>query len=318
MPDILPVSLVVTTFNEEATVAAFIASLAASTTLPAELVVCDAGSTDRTVELFRAAALPGVRTEVFVEAGANIAAGRNRAVVRSTQEIIATTDLGCTIDADWLARITEPLLCDPAIDVVSGGYREVGRTRFERMAAASSIAVTALDAASFLPSSRSFALRRAAFDAVGGYPEELSFAGEDTALCLRLRERGFRFEPRFDAFVTWHPRATLGAFLRQHLLYGIGDGESRMRDSFFHRVLVKWTLVVGVVVACVVAAWLLRCVALLAVPAIGAAAYYGYLAPKYRWRDRPLAERVGGFLLVAVKEWALAAGWLRARIGGTR
>lgn len=318
MPDILPVSLIVTTLNEEATVAAFLASLAASTALPAELVVCDAGSTDRTVALFGAAALPGVRTEVFVEAGASIAAGRNRAVARSTHQIIVTTDLGCTIDADWLARITEPMLRDPAIDIVSGGYREVGRTRFERMAAASSIPVTALDAASFLPSSRSFALRRAAFDAVGGYPEELSFAGEDTVLCLRLRERGFRFVPRFDALVTWHPRATFGAFLRQHLLYGIGDGESRMRDGFHHRVLMKWTLVLGVVIASVVAAWLLRCGALLAVPVAGATAYYGYLAPKYRWRERPVAERVGGFLLVAAKEWALAAGWLRARMGGTR
>jgi len=46
-------------------------------------------------------------------------------------------------------------------------------------------------------------LRRAAFDAVGGFDEEFFLYGEETDLCLRLRRRGHRIV-RIDAEMTLH------------------------------------------------------------------------------------------------------------------
>ena len=67
---------------------AFLASLAAQTRAPDEVVIVDGGSTDGTAERF--AAVDTVT--LIVEAGANIARGRNVALAAATHDVIAVTD----------------------------------------------------------------------------------------------------------------------------------------------------------------------------------------------------------------------------------
>jgi GT2 family glycosyltransferase len=64
------------------------------------------------------------------------------------------------------------------------------------------------------------AVRRAAFEAVGGFAEVRS--GGDAELCFRLAKAGWRTERRTDALVEHHSRASLRALMRQHLRYGVG------------------------------------------------------------------------------------------------
>ena len=75
---ILPVSLVLTTRNEANTVAEFLRSVGTQTVLPAEVVLCDGGSTDGTVDIARSTKIPGVDVVVIENPGSNIAAGRDR------------------------------------------------------------------------------------------------------------------------------------------------------------------------------------------------------------------------------------------------
>lgn len=312
MADILPVSLIMTALNEEGRVGPFFDSLFAGAALPAEIVVCDGGSSDATADELRAVSHPDVVIRVLSVPGATIARGRNEAIAVARNEILAVTDLGCVADRHWLERITDPLRRDPAIDAVAGAYELVGRTPFEKAAAAASIPVRNLDAATFLPSSRSFAARKAAILVAGGYPESLSFAGEDTALCATMRGAGARFAARFDAVVTWYPRATLGAFIRQHRLYGVGDGESRLNDALYRRLVLKWILVLLLIVLSAVypAALLLL--------AAGVLALFIRWHPKYDWRRVRPAVAIAAFALVFVKELALLAGYMSGRAGAGR
>jgi GT2 family glycosyltransferase len=64
------------------------------------------------------------------------------------------------------------------------------------------------------------AVRRAAFDAVGGFVEVRS--GGDAELCFRLAKAGWRIERRPEALVEHHSRASMRALVRQHLRYGTG------------------------------------------------------------------------------------------------
>ena len=72
--------------------------------------------------------------------------------------------------------------------------------------------------------SANMAVRRAAFDAVGGFDEELSRC-EDIAISFSLLHRGFTIGYVADAVVKYRHRGGLKALIRQHYLYGKGMTE---------------------------------------------------------------------------------------------
>lgn len=306
----IPVSLILTTRNEAPNAAMFFDGVRAGSVMPEEIVICDGGSTDGTMEAFRREAgdLP---VKVFTEPGATIAQGRNRAIAHARCDILAITDAGCIIDPFWLERITEDLLHDPEIDAVGGGYTLMGERTVQRCTAAASLPLESGDPAHFLPSSRSFAARKDAVLAAGGYPEDLTFAGEDTALVLRMKELGQRFVTRWDALVHWYTRPTVRGYLRQHYLYGLGDGEARSHGAHYRRLALKWGAL-----ALLLAAGCFEPLLWLVLPA-GIVAYFLYLAPKYGWWRMPLMQAFGGYIFVALKECSMFAGYAVARLRGS-
>ncbi|MCC6802625.1 MAG: glycosyltransferase [Anaerolineae bacterium] len=219
------ISVISTVLNEGESIRRLMDSLAAQTRPPDEVVIADGGSRDSTVAILREyeAKLP---LRVLVEPGANISAGRNRAIAAAEGEIIAVTDAGVTLERDWLERITQPLLDDPALEVVSGFFEADAHTPFEMALGATTLPLEdEIDPETFLPSSRSIAFRKAAWITVGGYPEWLDYC-EDLIFDLRLREIAAptQFEPR--ARVHFRPRPTLEAFFRQYYRYARGDGKA--------------------------------------------------------------------------------------------
>jgi hypothetical protein len=220
-------------------------------------------------------------------------------------DILAVTDFGCDAGREWLENITEPLRTNPHIDAVAGGYEITGRTFFEHCAAAAELRPEYVDKANFLPSSRSFAVRRPAFIEAGMYPERLSFAGEDTALCLALKSLKKEFAFRLDARVSWFPRSTFTKYVRQHILYGIGDGESGSRRGFYAKVAIKWFALL----AALAGAFLWPVFWFFLVAAVGM--YYMNLRLKYGWVDYGFGISIAAFFLVTVKELSFFAGFLR-------
>jgi GT2 family glycosyltransferase len=112
------------------------------------------------------------------------------------------------------------------VDVVSGFFRAAPRSAFEQALGATTLPAEAdVQPERFLPSSRSIAFRRAAWAAVGGYPEWLDYC-EDLVFDLALRDAGSRFvwQPRAVAY--FRPRPTLRAFFRQYYYYARGDGKA--------------------------------------------------------------------------------------------
>jgi hypothetical protein len=84
-----------------------------------------------------------------------------------------------------------------------------------------------INPATYLPSSRSVAYRRAAWEAAGGYPAWLDFS-EDVVFDLALRARcgPFVFVP--DALVYFRPRGSLRSLARQYYQYARGDGKANL------------------------------------------------------------------------------------------
>jgi len=220
------VSLIMTVRNEAATLPGLFESLLRQTMLPAEIVIVDGGSSDGTPGIARkyADTLP---IRVIEIPGANISEGRNAAIEAAHYPIIAVTDAGVRLDPGWLECLVTPLLDEGGdIDVVSGFFIPDPRTPFERAMGATVLPTQAdIDPDTFLPSSRSVAFRKDAWEVVGGYPEWLDYC-EDLVFDMRLKEldKQFQFAPR--AIVHFRPRSSLRAFYLQYYRYARGDGKA--------------------------------------------------------------------------------------------
>jgi len=143
---------------------------------------------------------------------------------------------------DWLAARLAPFEADPATQVVGGFFAPDGRTPFELALGATTLPARAeVRAETFLPSSRSLAFRRAAWERVGGYPEWLDYC-EDLIFDLKLREAcgPFVFAPA--ALVHFRPRPTLRAFWNQYFRYARGDGKAGL---FARRHAIRYATYLG-------------------------------------------------------------------------
>ena len=112
------VSIICTVLNEGDNITKLLKSLGAQTTPAHEIIFVDGGSTDNTVAaLEKSAAEHQLPVRVIVAPGANISRGRNIAIDAAAGPIIASTDAGVRLDANWLAELIKPFYGDapPAV-----------------------------------------------------------------------------------------------------------------------------------------------------------------------------------------------------------
>ncbi len=220
------VSLIVTTKNEAASLPRLLDSIATQTRLPDEVVVVDGGSDDATLEILEAnrQRLP---LTIMSRPGTNISQGRNAAIRAASGDIICSTDAGVWLAPQWLAELVRPLE-ETRCDVVSGFFVPDPCSVFETALAATTLpSLAGIRSANFLPSSRSIAFRRKAWEKVGGYPEWLDYC-EDLIFDLALKAANYRFAFAPRALVYFRPRENLTAFFKQYYRYARGDGKASL------------------------------------------------------------------------------------------
>jgi cellulose synthase/poly-beta-1,6-N-acetylglucosamine synthase-like glycosyltransferase len=110
--------------------------------------------------------------------------------------------------------------------VSAGFFRVDPHSVFEAALGATTLPlVQDVNPATFLPSSRSVAVRRSAIEQAGGYPEWLDYC-EDLIFDLRLQatQPSFAFVPQ--AVAHFQPRPSLRSFYKQYYRYARGDGKA--------------------------------------------------------------------------------------------
>lgn len=224
------VSVIATVKNEGSSVGWLLESLTAQTRPPDEVVIVDGGSSDDTLTQLRAwEESQHLPLRVLVEPGCNISRGRNVAIAAARGPVIASTDAGVHLAPTWLAELLQPFESSamvPSDIVACGFFLPEASTVFETAMGATVLpALADVQPARFLPSSRSVAFWKSAWEAAGGYPEWLDYC-EDLIFDFRLKARGHRFVFVPKAVVYFHPRSSLCAFFKKYYRYARGDGKA--------------------------------------------------------------------------------------------
>jgi glycosyltransferase involved in cell wall biosynthesis len=241
------VSVVVTVLNEGPELARLVDEVLPQLTGDDELVLVDGGSTDGSVE-----ALPShSNLRVEVVRGAGISAGRNIGVRLARNDVIVCTDAGCTLEPGFVDGFRRAFAVAEPPALVSGVYEVLARDAMEHAQALACYpqpaeirrpdlftrTYTRVFGTGFDPRfavGRCVAFTRAAWTAVGGFPEDLA-TGEDVTFGLAVARHGAVLAST-DAVVGWTQRDGLAATWRMYRGYGRsstggGDRALLVRDG---------------------------------------------------------------------------------------
>jgi len=289
------VSVIATVFNEANSLPRLLDSLARQTRRPDEVIIADGGSTDGTLAVLAHYAAAGpLPLQIISCPGSNISEGRNAAIRAAAGPIIAVTDAGVRIQPNWLETLVAPI--EAGSPTAAGFFQPDPHTLFEiAMGATVLPAVQDVDPDTFLPSSRSVAFLKEAWQAVGGYPEWLDYC-EDLILDFYMRDRygPFAFVP--EAMVGFRPRGSWRSFFRQYYRYARGDGKAdlwRLRHAIrYGTYLLGIPLIIGLS-ACL-SPWFLGLFL------VGGVAYIWRPVERLRsvWDDLSRRDRLGALALI--------------------
>jgi len=236
------ISLIVVLKDEADNLPAWLASLEKQTRMPDEIVFVDGGSTDTSLQILEAFAKRStIRIKILVEPGSNIAQARNLAVQEADHAVIACTDLGGRLRPDWLEKITAPFNILPRTQVVAGWFEVIRRKPVQMRLLGGRFDWVSPE--NYLPSSRTIAFRKNAWEIVSGYPEWLTRTAEDTWFAMALKQACpyWAFVP--DAVVEWQAPHTIRGYWEKVRTWAKGDGEAGLNREFFRRSQLRGELI---------------------------------------------------------------------------
>jgi glycosyltransferase involved in cell wall biosynthesis len=225
------ISVVVPVYNKRAFLRASLDSIVAASKRAGhvQLIFVDHHSTDGSYEILREY---GKDADVRRVEDGNISTVRNTGAASASGTYLSFIDCDCVVPLEYFLDL-------PAVFESSGADAvgcEVGipesATWSERLWY--ELHVVPTDGARHYLNSANFAVRRAAFDAVGGFDETLP-VGEDTNICQRLTAAGYRiFEShRLSVIHLDNPKTPLQFFRKQrwHGLAVLRGGPAMLRNK---------------------------------------------------------------------------------------
>ncbi|BCX14843.1 MAG: hypothetical protein KatS3mg088_526 [Patescibacteria group bacterium] len=220
----MKVSVCITVFNEEKTISRLLHALLDQTKKPDEIVIVDGGSTDKTIEIIKHFQKKDATIKLLVEK-CSIAKGRNLAISLSRNEIVALTDAGCEPYLDWLEKLVY-FFKHKEVGIAAGFYDMRTTNPLNKVISCYlGVVEERFDPTSFLPSTRSVALRKSVWEELCGFDESLESTGEDTLFFARAVKQGVKIVRVKEARVVWWEigEMNLRTFFKKVFSYAKGD-----------------------------------------------------------------------------------------------
>jgi glycosyltransferase involved in cell wall biosynthesis len=191
------ISFVVPAYNEEILIASCLDAIRAEiarSRQPAEIIVVNNNSTDRTREI--ALSIPGVT--VIDEPQRGLVPARRAGCLAARGRLIANIDADTMVPQGWLDTVLAEFARSPGLVALSGPFihYDVSRTVqitvavFYRFAFTTYLLVRFVFRAGSMMQGGNFVVLKSALDAADAFNPDFSFFGEDTELARRLSKVG--------------------------------------------------------------------------------------------------------------------------------
>lgn len=215
----IEISVVIPALNEEDSIRQLLEDVLHQTLEPAEIVITDGGSTDKTRDIIEEFIAAGAPVKLVRVTKSMPGRARNLAVAESRCQWIAFTDAGITLTPEWLEALTTKAQENSA-DVVYGTYEPIINSFFTECAAIAYVPPPfESDGGLVRPRSIVSALmRRQAWESVGGFPEHLRSA-EDLLFMNQIEQSGFATARTAYAKVFWNIQPDLWRTFKRFVEY---------------------------------------------------------------------------------------------------
>lgn len=221
------VSVLIPAFNEERVIEASVRRALATQGMRVEIIVIDDGSSDRTSAIVREVFGLDPRVRLLTLENGGKARALNAGLAIAKGDVIVALDADTRFEPDTIAKLAA-WFADSGIGAVAGnakiGNRVNWLTRWQSLEyitaqALERRALEALGAVTVVPGAVG-AWRRAALDAVGGYPSDT--LAEDQDLTIAIQRAGWRVACEHDAIAWTEAPETVRALFRQRYRWAFG------------------------------------------------------------------------------------------------
>lgn len=318
------VSVIIPAYNEARVIADSVARVLASDYPALQVIVADDGSTDGTSAVVSGAFADDPRVTLLTLANGGKAAALNRALRDARGEIVIALDADTQFEPLTIRRLAR-WFADPRLGAVAGDARVGNRvnlvTRWQAVEyiTAQNLerrALAGFDAMTVVPGAVG-AWRRAALDAVGGYPEDT--LAEDQDLTIAIQRAGWRvtYDPRAVAW-TEAPES-FRALARQRYRWAFGT----LQCLWKHRAILKTRRPSGLALVGLPQAWLFQIVFAAISPLIDLALLMSIVGTVLRVMQHGWAQTAGdvgtmGLYWLIFTGIDVVCGWIAYRLDGHR
>ncbi|MFN2531707.1 MAG: glycosyltransferase [Pyrinomonadaceae bacterium] len=237
------ITVIIPVRNEEGTIGELIEKLLNQSLRPAEIVICDGGSTDRTLEVISEYVNSGAPIRLISDGAALPGRGRNLAANVASNEWLAFIDAGTTPVTTWLESLASAAQSEDDTSIVYGSYKPVVDTFYKQCATIAYVAPpTQING--HLTRSRSTAsllITRSAWQAAGGFREDLRSA-EDLLFFLKLDELNTCSVCAPEALVHWQVQGTPWLTFKRFIVYARSNMRAGLWRYWQAPVLTRYAL----------------------------------------------------------------------------
>jgi glycosyltransferase involved in cell wall biosynthesis len=212
------ISVVIPLYNDEENIHQCLASLSVELLAEDEVIVVDNGSTDHSVSIVSQFQEMNVKL-LTLEVG-NVSAVRNFGAQHAKGDILAFIDSDCLVQSGWRSASLRKLHGSDESIVATGSKCFVPKDVpwFTR----TWFAQRRPDGDVIYINSGNFIIKKSVFQSIKGFNDTL-VTGEDSEICLRLRQAGYRVvEDAAIAVVHLGNPKTLTAFFQQQKWHALG------------------------------------------------------------------------------------------------
>ncbi len=314
------VSVLIPAFNEARVIGESVRRVLVSEDVRIEVIVVDDGSTDGTSAIVRQAFPDDPRVRVLTLENGGKARALNEALRLARGDVIVALDADTQFEKTTIARLSR-WFADPGVGAVAGNAKVGNRvnlvTRWQSVeyVTAQNLerrALTRCDAITVVPGAVG-AWRRAALDAVGGYPTDT--LAEDQDLTIAIQRAGWGIEYDVEAVAWTEAPETFRALARQRFRWAFGT----LQCLWKHRGVFRARTPAGLAFVGLPQAWLFQIVFAAISPIIDLALAISIVSTIVRVHQHGWAQTQSdvlemGIYWIAFTAIDIVCGWIAYRL----